>query len=454
LQELAVASQRITASLDIFCRLVETGRDRRGNKLETRHIGSSQNILRQGTGLPQLLLDQVPDAVGDTRGHRFQITLQAPAAALHADAPLPYQFLDHSDQEKRIAIGTLVQDAGHLHRECGRLKALCQIGNNGRLLEIRQVQLDTLSVTLQLLTMSCAMCHVPEQGFTVNELAQAVGVEGRSLRRNSPTLLNVAYMRALFHDGRETCLETQVLGPLLSRDEMANPSMGYLAVKINRLDDYAGLFEQAFQRDPSVETIGQAIASYERALLAANSSFDRWYYGKQRDALSSQAQAGFRLFMGKAQCVACHPITDQAALLTDQAFHNTGLGWYNSMACSQRAMPTRVELAPGIFTELAAEVIASVGDPPPPDLGRYEVTLLPADRWQYKTPSLRNLALTAPYMHDGSLSTLEEVVQFYNRGGYAHPFLDPAMRPLHLTDAEMAALVAFLESLMQTILPS
>ena len=299
-------------------------------------------------------------------------------------------------------------------------------------------------------TMSCAMCHVPEQGFTVNELAQAVGIAGRSLRRNAPTLFNVAYMRTLFHDGRETSLETQVISPMLARIEMANPSMGYLVEKITRLDDYAVLFEQAFQRGPSVETIGQALASYERTLLAANSPFDRWYYGKQPEALSPQAQTGFRLFMGKAQCVTCHPITDQYALFTDQAFHNTGVGWYNSMVRSKRAAPTRVELAPGVFTELAPEVIASVGDPPQPDLGRYEVTLAPTDRWRYKTPSLRNVALTAPYMHDGSLSTLEEVVRFYNRGGQPHAFLDPLIRPLHLTDKDIAALVAFLESLTGT----
>jgi cytochrome c peroxidase len=296
-------------------------------------------------------------------------------------------------------------------------------------------------------TMSCAMCHVPEQGFTVNELAQALGVEGRSLRRNAPTLLNVAYMQTQFHDGRDTSLETQVLGPLLAHNEMANPSIGYLLEKLGRLEEYTDLFMQAFQRGPSVETLGQALASYERTLVAANAPFDRWYYGQQSEALSPQAQAGFRLFTGKARCAACHTITDHYALFTDQAFHNTGLGWYNSMVRTQSPPPTRVQLAPGVFTEVAPEVIASVGEPPPADLGRSEVTRAPADRWRYKTPTLRNVALTAPYMYDGSLSSLEEVVRFYNRGGHPHPLLDPLVRPLHLTDAEVVALVAFLESL-------
>lgn len=297
-------------------------------------------------------------------------------------------------------------------------------------------------------TMSCAMCHIPEQGFTVNELAQAVGIGGRSVRRNVPTLINVAYMRALFHDGRETGLETQVISPLMAPNEMANPSMGYLVERIERLADYRGLFEQAFKRGPSVETIGQAMASYERTLLSANSRFDRWYYGNQPGALSAKAQAGFQLFVGdRARCVTCHTITAQGALFTDNAFHNTGLGWFNSMVGATRKTPTRVQLAPGIFTDLAPEVIASVGESRPSDLGRYEVTRLPADRWRYRTPSLRNVALTAPYMHDGSLSTLDEVVRFYNRGGHPHPWLDPRIRPLHLTEMDIGTLVAFLESL-------
>jgi cytochrome c peroxidase len=296
-------------------------------------------------------------------------------------------------------------------------------------------------------TMSCGMCHVPEQGFTVNELAQAVGSEGRSLRRNSPTILNVAYMQSLFHDGRETSLETQVISPLLERHEMANPSMGYLIETVKGLDDYAGLFEQAFQRGPSVETIGQALASYQRTLLSANSAFDRWYYTQQPDALSPQAQAGFQLFMGKARCVACHTVTPEYGLFTDQAFHNTGLGWYNSMVRPRSAAPTPVEIAPGVLVQVAPEIIASVGEPVPADLGRYEVTLAPDDRWRYKTPTLRNVVLTAPYMHDGSLTMLAEVVRFYNQGGYPHPLLDPLLQPLQLTDDEVAALVAFLESL-------
>lgn len=296
-------------------------------------------------------------------------------------------------------------------------------------------------------TLSCAMCHVPEQGFTVNEIATAVGKEGRSLRRNAPTLLNAAYQRSIFHDGRETSLENQAIAPLIASDEMANPSIGYLIERIEQLTDYDGLFEAAFGRGPGVETIGMAIAGYERTLLSANSPFDRWYYGGEEGALAPRAVQGFRLFVGKAGCAACHLVGERSALFTDHAFHDTGIGWYASVVRPHATEPVRVELAPGVFVDVERRLVEGVGQPPASDLGRYEVTLDPADRWRYKTPSLRNVALTAPYLHDGSQRTLEAVVRFYNRGGHAHSGLDPLIRPLGLSEADIAALAAFLRSL-------
>lgn len=295
-------------------------------------------------------------------------------------------------------------------------------------------------------TFSCAMCHIPEQGFTSNELAMAVGVEGRSVRRNSPTLYNTAYPKLLFHDGREETLEQQAWGPLLARNEMANPSIGHLLNKIRRIDDYRGLFEQAFNgRGVSMETLGMALASYQRVLVSADSPFDRWYYGKQADALSPAAKRGFRLFIGKAGCVACHTIGDSHALFSDDRLHNTGIGYRESMGIRPRTHP--VQVAPGITIEVEQSIIDSVSEAVPADVGRYEVTQNPDDRWKYKTPSLRNIALTAPYMHNGSLSTLQEVVDFYDAGGIDNPLLDPLIRPLRLSTEEKQALVAFLESL-------
>jgi cytochrome c peroxidase len=289
------------------------------------------------------------------------------------------------------------------------------------------------------------MCHVPEQGFTASELATSVGIEGRSVRRNAPTLLNVAWQRRLFHDGRELTLEDQVWGPLLASNEMGNPSIGYVIARIRSLPDYAGMFEGAFGgKGVSAERIGQAIASYERTLVAGDSRFDRWRYSGEAIALNEAEKRGFELFSGRARCMQCHHAVHRAALFTDQDFHNTGVGWQASHGGPDK---TRVELAPGVHTELDRRTIATFSEPPPKDVGRYEITLDPADRWAYKTPSLRNVALTAPYMHDGSLPTLEAVVDFYVAGGVDNPSKSRLLQPVALDAKERAALVAFLRAL-------
>ena len=290
-------------------------------------------------------------------------------------------------------------------------------------------------------TISCAMCHVPEHGFTHNEMRTAVGIFGRSVRRNAPTIYNTAYQERLFHDGREHSLENQVWAPLLAANEMGNVAVGVVIEKLERLADYAGLFEAAFGRGPGMETIGMALASYERTLVSADSPFDRWYYGQQADALNPGARRGFALFAGKAGCSACHLVGPEWALFTDQRFHNTGIG-----VAGPRAV-RKLIVAPGTELEVAPESIEDAVATPLSDLGRYEVTGIPADRWKYRTPGLRNVALTAPYMHDGSLPTLEAVVRFYAVGGIPNDDLDPLVRPLNLSAAEIGDLVAFLEQL-------
>lgn len=294
-------------------------------------------------------------------------------------------------------------------------------------------------------TFSCAMCHIAEQGFTSQEQNTAVGMEGRTVRRNSPTLYNVAYFERLFHDGRESTLENQVWGPLLAHNEMGNPSIGFVIDKIISLPDYRGLFEAAFKRPPGMETIGMAIASYERTLVSGNSAFDQFKFGHNSKTLTPEAQKGFELFTGKAGCANCHTIDKTSALFTDQQLHNTGIGYKASMQKTQPKQP--VQLAPGITVEVDSQLLKDVSEPKPNDLGLYEITLNPADRWKYKTPSLRNITLTAPYMHDGSLATLREVLDFYNKGGEANENLDPLIKPLNLTEAEINALEAYLGSL-------
>ena len=259
--------------------------------------------------------------------------------------------------------------------------------------------------------LSCATCHQPEEGFTANDTRTAVGNHGKILRRNSPSLFNVAFAAPFFHDGRQSELDLQPLEVLVDPEEMAFPSLDAVVARVKSLPEYETLFEEAFEGPPSAELIGRALGAYLRTLLSADSPFDRWYFGGETDAVARAAKRGFFLFFGDAGCVECHRITQEAALFTDHAFHNTG--------------------------------VARAGS----DLGRYEVTRDPLHRWQFKTPILRNVALTGPYMHNGSLPTLSEVVDFYNRGGFPHEGTDPRLQPLGLSEQEKADLVEFLESL-------
>ena len=294
-------------------------------------------------------------------------------------------------------------------------------------------------------TMSCGMCHIPEQGFTTTEMATAIGIEGRNLRRNAPTVLNVGLQRMLFHDGRETSLERQIWSPLLAADEMGNASRAAVVARLSALADYSAAFARVF---PSVgineDTIAAVLASYERMLVAANSRFDRWFFAGENSALSAVERDGFQLFRGKAGCSACHLVGDRDALFTDHRFHNTGVGWGHANAANQTVS---VPLGGGEATEVSRAEMAALFGGDLHDEGRFEVTRLQQDRWAYKTPSLRNVALTAPYMHDGSLATLREVIEFYARGGIDNPGKDRLLQPLHLSLEEKQALEAFLRAL-------
>jgi cytochrome c peroxidase len=290
-------------------------------------------------------------------------------------------------------------------------------------------------------TLSCAMCHIPEQGFTQYELKTPVGIEGRFVKRNAPSLYNVAYRRHLFHDGRESSLENQVWQPLLRENEMANPSIGFVLDTLRAAEDYSGLFEAAFGRGPGMETVGMALASYERALLSANSDFDRWYFKGEADAMDAAAQRGFELFRGKG-CSSCHTLAEDHALFSSDKFYDTGIGWARAMLASPD-QGRAVRLAPGV----AVVPAVSFASPNSNDVGRYEATGRPEDRWLYRTPSLRNVALTAPYMHDGSFPDLPSVLAYYNGGAQPHAGLDPRLQPMNLDGGQLADLQRFLESL-------
>jgi cytochrome c peroxidase len=295
-------------------------------------------------------------------------------------------------------------------------------------------------------TMSCGMCHIEAQAFASNDLATSVGMEGKSLRRNAPSLLNVAYEKQLFRDGREDSLETQAWLPILTHDEMAAPSVGWALAKLRSLPDYRVLFEKTFPgRGITMDTLGASIAAYERTLLSGNSPFDRWHFGGDTDALSVSEQRGFELFTGKAGCAACHQIGPDSALFTDGKFHDTGRGYAKTMGIEPEGFDVR--LAAGDFVRPHRKDVESFTSPIANDLGRFEVTRDPKDRWAFKTPGLRSVARTGPYMHDGSLTSLKDVVDYYARGGDYSPNKSELIKQLDLSDEEKRDLVSFLESL-------
>ena len=296
-------------------------------------------------------------------------------------------------------------------------------------------------------TLSCAMCHIPEQGFTQNELATPVGHLGKGVRRNVPSLYNVAFAEELFLDGREQSLEAQIWSPLLAENEMANESREAVLAKLALNVSYKARFAEVFGEGLTESTLGRALAAYQRALLSGDSPFDRWYFGGEgstgmgleAEGYPALAARGFAVFKEKG-CASCHRINDASALFTDGQYHNTGAGYRRA---GRALRPPSVQLAPGVFVvpSVDAETETFTDD------GRFEVTGREADKWRYRTPSLRNVALTGPYMHDGSIATLEGVVAFYSEGGGGDPAQDPRTRYVQLTQSDQEALAAFFRTL-------
>ncbi len=265
-------------------------------------------------------------------------------------------------------------------------------------------------------TISCASCHGPAHGFT-DGLPVSTGVGGKLGGRSAPTVLNAAYSPVQFWDGRAGSLEDQAGGPVANPVEMNMPHE-VVVKKLNADAEYPKLFEKAFGPGPvTLEKVQMAIASFERTVIAGNSPFDRYQFGGDKKALSAAAIRGLGLFKdpAKGNCVKCHTIEEKYALFSDGKFHNLGVG-----------MNAEGELS---------------------DLGRYTQTKVEADKGAFRTPTLRNIAQTGPYMHDGSAKTLRRVVDFYVGGGNSNPQLDKDIKKLELSGREREDLVAFLESL-------
>ncbi len=257
-------------------------------------------------------------------------------------------------------------------------------------------------------TVACASCHLSQNGFTDGQPV-STGIKGQKGGRSAPASFNRVFSSAQFWDGRAATLEDQSIGPFTNPIEHGFVNYDIMIAKMKKIPGYKTLFLQAFGEDITIGNVGKAIASFQRTVLSGNSPADRFDQGQEAGAISAQAQKGLTLFRDKARCTKCH----SGFNFTDEKFHNLGIGWDDNKV----------------------------------DLGRYMVTKNAEDIGAFKTPTLREIARSAPYTHDGRFKTLEEVVNFYNKGGVKNPHQDPLILPLELTDQEKQDLVAFLRTL-------
>ncbi|HUO14406.1 MAG TPA: cytochrome c peroxidase [Verrucomicrobiae bacterium] len=271
-------------------------------------------------------------------------------------------------------------------------------------------------------TVSCATCHDPRYGFA-DPKPVSEGVGKKTGTRNSPTVINSAYYKVQFWDGRAASLEQQAEGPVQNPVEMAN-NLATVEQRLNSDPSYREQFAKAWGPKPiTYEMVEKSIASFERTVISGNSPFDRWKYGHDAKAVNAAVKRGYIVFTSKKKgdCAACHTIGERYALLTDNQFHDVGVG-----------------VSGDEFT----------------DAGLFAVTHNEADKGKFKTPSLRNIAITAPYMSDGSLKDLKQVIDFYIGAGNSNPNLDKEIHVLDfLSGQERADLQAFLESLTGELPP-
>lgn len=304
-------------------------------------------------------------------------------------------------------------------------------------------------------SISCSSCHDGNKGFTDN-LPVSVGHRGLTGTRNAPTVINAAFYKTQFWDGREPDLEAQAKGPFINPVEAGLPSHQPILDIVRSDADYQSAFKEVFNVAGTALTIDhvvKAIASFERSLIAGNSRFDRFYFQGDQDALNEQQKRGFQLFLGQGRCVSCHTIEQDHALFTDNKFHNIGVG-INAVQDDVPRLTQAFLEAKNKGGDVDKMVLT---DKKSSELGRFAVTDDIGVIGAFKTPTLRNIALTAPYMHDGSLKTLKEVVLHYNNGGVTpasekvNPYLSGGIRPLNFLDSQVDDLVAFMDALTSDI---
>ncbi len=299
---------------------------------------------------------------------------------------------------------------------------------------------------------SCATCHDAAKGFTDGPLSVSKGIEDLTGTRNAPTVINAAYFTTQFWDGRSPSLEEQALHPFLNPVEMGLPSHDPI-LEIARTDpDYVAMFREVFGKKGkkiTMDEVTKAIAAFERTQVGGNSPFDHYYFQGEKSALTDAQKRGFDIFVNEGRCVSCHRVEQTTALFTDNKFHNIGVG-INGIQQDVPELATAFLAADLTLAEVDVKVLT---DPRTSEIGRFAVTRGFDDLGGFKTSTLRNIALTAPYFHDGSVATLREAVVHYNNGGVTNEgdpvndFLSGGIRPLNLTDEQIDDLVAFMESL-------
>ena len=290
-------------------------------------------------------------------------------------------------------------------------------------------------------TVACATCHDVSRGFSDRRnLFEGVGESVG--RRNSPTTLNALFLSTQFWDGRAPSLEEQAKLPIINPIEMGQPSPIAAVSALSADPKYPALFQAAYGRGVNYDDIGRAIAAFERTLIFLNAPFDRFALGDAK-AISDDAKAGWALFNGKGRCNACHQISSSNPIGSDGRFHNVGVSARHQdfEGLAKKALSVlEKDSSQKAIDELALQTDLA-------ELGRFSVTRNRSDIGSFKTEQVRNVGVTAPYMHDGSMQTLWDVMDHYNKGGEANPYLDGGIEPLALSETEVNQLVAFMFTL-------
>jgi cytochrome c peroxidase len=299
---------------------------------------------------------------------------------------------------------------------------------------------------------SCATCHDPKKAFTDSPLKTSEGINKLTGTRNAPTVVNAVYFEKQFWDGRSPSLEDQALHPPVNPVEMGLKDHQPILQIVRTDPEYTKAFKTVFGKggtDITMAEVTAAIAAFERTQVSGNSPFDRWRYGGDENALTPAQKRGFEVFINKGRCVSCHVVEQTQALFTDNRFHNIGVG-VNAIQKDIPALAGEFLKAKATASEVDLKVLS---DKRSSELGRFAVTRSVDDMGSFKTPTLRNVDVTAPYMHDGSIAKLRDVVIHYNNGGATYltdpvnDFLSGGIRPLDLSDQEIDDLVAFMEAL-------